>query len=153
MYITCSYSSSIHYISQKRPGFEISFAPGSGIWIGRDLAFWRCGGKWGQMGPKISNPGAGCAYLKFVFAKFSVDDNIPVKASILNRQFSQIIFIRFVHPLLCSNLPKTRSGKIMRRLLRLISNGKSADLGDISTLADPSAVDEVLRRFNEQQKR
>jgi len=53
----------------------------------------------------------------------------------------------------CSNLPKTRSGKIMRRLLRLISNGKSADLGDISTLADPSAVDEVLRRFNEQQKR
>jgi len=38
------------------------------------------------------------------------------------------------------DLPKTRSGKIMRRILRNIAEGKE-DLGDTSTLADPSVVD------------
>jgi len=39
-----------------------------------------------------------------------------------------------------AGLPKTRSGKIMRRILRKIANGQVEDLGDISTLADPSVV-------------
>ena len=39
-----------------------------------------------------------------------------------------------------NNLPKTRSGKIMRRILRKIAANDFQDLGDISTLADPSAV-------------
>ncbi|SVE42915.1 uncharacterized protein METZ01_LOCUS495769, partial [marine metagenome] len=38
-------------------------------------------------------------------------------------------------------LPKTRSGKIMRRILRKIAEGDTENLGDISTLADPSVVD------------
>ena len=42
-------------------------------------------------------------------------------------------------------LPKTRSGKIMRRLLRKIANQESEDLGDLSTLADPSVVDELIK--------
>ncbi len=42
------------------------------------------------------------------------------------------------------NLPKTRSGKIMRRILRKIAANESEELGDISTLADPSAVDELI---------
>jgi len=42
-------------------------------------------------------------------------------------------------------LPKTRSGKIMRRILRKIARGDTEDLGDISTLADPSVVDELVR--------
>ena len=37
-------------------------------------------------------------------------------------------------------LPKTRSGKIMRRILTKISAGDTTDLGDTSTLADPSVV-------------
>ena len=37
-------------------------------------------------------------------------------------------------------LPKTRSGKIMRRILRKIAANESDKLGDISTLADPSVV-------------
>ena len=41
-------------------------------------------------------------------------------------------------------LPKTRSGKIMRRLLRKIAANEHANLGDISTLADPSVVDELI---------
>ncbi len=41
-------------------------------------------------------------------------------------------------------LPKTRSGKIMRRILRKIARGDTDDLGDTSTLADPSVVGQLL---------
>ena len=41
-------------------------------------------------------------------------------------------------------LPKTRSGKIMRRILRKIAADDFAELGDTSTLADPSVVDELI---------
>jgi acetyl-CoA synthetase len=41
-------------------------------------------------------------------------------------------------------LPKTRSGKIMRRILRKIAENDFASLGDTSTLADPSVVDELI---------
>jgi len=40
-------------------------------------------------------------------------------------------------------LPKTRSGKVMRRILRKIAEGRGDELGDVSTLADPSVVDEL----------
>ncbi len=42
-------------------------------------------------------------------------------------------------------LPKTRSGKIMRRILRKIAEGDTSSLGDTSTLADPSVVDALIR--------
>ncbi len=42
-----------------------------------------------------------------------------------------------------SGLPKTRSGKIMRRILRKIAEGEMDNLGDISTLLDPSVVEEI----------
>ncbi|MFZ5476329.1 MAG: acetate--CoA ligase [Myxococcota bacterium] len=41
-------------------------------------------------------------------------------------------------------LPKTRSGKIMRRILRKIGEGELGSLGDTSTLADPGVVDEIV---------
>ena len=41
-------------------------------------------------------------------------------------------------------LPKTRSGKIMRRILRKIAKGDTANLGDTSTLADPDVVDDLV---------
>ena len=41
-------------------------------------------------------------------------------------------------------LPKTRSGKIMRRILRNIASDNIEDLGDISTLADPSVVESIV---------
>jgi acetyl-CoA synthetase len=41
-------------------------------------------------------------------------------------------------------LPKTRSGKIMRRILRKIAENDYSSLGDISTLADPSVVDDLI---------
>ncbi len=42
-------------------------------------------------------------------------------------------------------LPKTRSGKIMRRILRKIARGEVEDLGDTSTLADPAVVDSLVK--------
>nr|MBA3705757.1 hypothetical protein [Bacteroidota bacterium] len=42
-----------------------------------------------------------------------------------------------------SGLPKTRSGKIMRRILRKIAEGDVNNLGDTSTLLDPSVVVEI----------
>jgi acetyl-CoA synthetase len=41
-------------------------------------------------------------------------------------------------------LPKTRSGKIMRRILRKIAEGDTNNLGDISTLADPNVVENLV---------
>ena len=42
-------------------------------------------------------------------------------------------------------LPKTRSGKIMRRILRKIAANEHDQLGDVSTLADPAVVDNLVR--------
>jgi acetyl-CoA synthetase len=41
-------------------------------------------------------------------------------------------------------LPKTRSGKIMRRILRKIAEDEFSALGDTSTLADPGVVDDLI---------
>jgi len=43
-------------------------------------------------------------------------------------------------------LPKTRSGKIMRRILRKIAEDDFSNLGDISTLADPAVVDDLVQK-------
>ena len=42
-------------------------------------------------------------------------------------------------------LPKTRSGKIMRRILRKIANSDLENLGDTSTLADPTVVEQLIQ--------
>jgi len=42
-----------------------------------------------------------------------------------------------------SGLPKTRSGKIMRRILRKVAEGDTSNLGDITTLLDPNVVEEI----------
>ena len=49
-------------------------------------------------------------------------------------------------------LPKTRSGKIMRRILRKIAEGEQSGFGDTSTLADPAVVDSLLAGSREFQK-
>jgi acetyl-CoA synthetase len=49
------------------------------------------------------------------------------------------------------SLPKTRSGKIMRRILRKIAEDDYGALGDVSTLADPSVVDDLVN--NRQNKK
>ena len=54
----------------------------------------------------------------------------------------------FAHPDVIQwapGLPKTRSGKIMRRILRKVAEGEVGALGDTSTLADPSVVDDLVK--------
>jgi acetyl-CoA synthetase len=45
---------------------------------------------------------------------------------------------------LAAGLPKTRSGKIMRRILRKIASGEYTGLGDITTLAEPEVVEKLI---------
>jgi acetyl-CoA synthetase len=51
--------------------------------------------------------------------------------------------------LFAADLPKTRSGKIMRRLLRDIAEGKT--LGDTTTLADPAVVERLKTQYEDQE--
>ena len=53
--------------------------------------------------------------------------------------FAQPEFIQ-----LSPGLPKTRSGKIMRRILRKIASNDIDDLGDTTTLADPTVIEDLL---------
>ena len=50
-------------------------------------------------------------------------------------------------------LPKTRSGKIMRRILKKIAAGDLDDLGDTSTIADPGVVDELISESHRLKKK
>ena len=49
-------------------------------------------------------------------------------------------------------LPKTRSGKIMRRILRKVASGEFDNLGDTSTLADPAVVDDLIKNKRDLKK-
>src|SRR5215469_4910260 len=51
-----------------------------------------------------------------------------------------------------NKLPKTRSGKIMRRLLKSISNGSSTSIGDVSTLEDGTSLEEVRQAYDDLHK-
>ena len=46
--------------------------------------------------------------------------------------------------LIVPGLPKTRSGKIMRRILRKIAEGETENFGDLATLSEPGVVAEIL---------
>ncbi|KAA0202016.1 hypothetical protein HAZT_HAZT007023 [Hyalella azteca] len=63
--------------------------------------------------------------------------------------FAFLVQIRLSIEQIAPALPKTRSGKIMRRLLRQIAKGNLEDLGDTSTLADPAAVETVLKLYRQ----
>ncbi|MFT3846518.1 MAG: acetate--CoA ligase [Lacibacter sp.] len=82
-------------------------------------------------------------YAYVIYEHIHVDENLT-RADIL-QTVTRIIGpiakpdkIQFV-----SGLPKTRSGKIMRRILRKIAEGETENLGDITTLLDPGVVEEI----------
>ncbi len=80
----------------------------------------------------------------YVIAEKHIDDVEQAKADILatvTRVIGPIAKpdkIQFV-----SGLPKTRSGKIMRRILRKVAEGEMSNLGDTTTLLDPAVVEEI----------
>lgn len=82
----------------------------------------------------------------YVILKGGAKDDGDLKGEIIKRvrnAIGAIATIDVVH--VVSNLPKTRSGKIMRRILRKIAAGEEDALGDISTLADSSVVQDIIK--------
>ena len=82
-------------------------------------------------------------YAYVIFSSSHVDENLS------RRDIIQTV-ARIIGPIakpdkiqFVSGLPKTRSGKIMRRILRKIAEGETQNLGDTSTLLDPSVVEEI----------
>ena len=74
----------------------------------------------------------------------STDENDVIKS--INQSVSTEIVVPSA--IYCvENLPKTRSGKVMRRLLRKLATGEE-DLGDTSTLLDVSVLDHIRNAIN-----
>lgn len=63
-------------------------------------------------------------------------------AQLVRREISAVAKPDIIHCV--SELPKTRSGKIMRRILRKIADNDFTDLGDTSTLVNPSIVNDLI---------
>ena len=88
----------------------------------------------------------GQALYAFVTLKEGVHENDELKKELalhVRKEIGPIAVpdvIQFAHA-----LPKTRSGKIMRRILRKIAENDTSNLGDISTLADPSVVESLVK--------
>jgi acetyl-CoA synthetase len=82
----------------------------------------------------------------FVTLKQGIQENDELKKELLlhvRKEIGPIAVpeaIQFAHA-----LPKTRSGKIMRRILRKIAEGNVSNLGDITTLADPHVVEDLVK--------
>ncbi len=80
---------------------------------------------------------------------YVIMDAIPEDKQLTQADITQTV-TRIIGPIarpdkiqFVTGLPKTRSGKIMRRILRKIAEGDMANLGDTSTLLDPAIVDEI----------
>ncbi len=80
----------------------------------------------------------------FVICDEEIKNEDTLKAAILT-QVTQVIgpIAKPDKIQVVSGLPKTRSGKIMRRILRKVASGEANNLGDVSTLLDPSVVDKI----------
>jgi acetyl-CoA synthetase len=82
----------------------------------------------------------------FVTLKDDVEESQSLKNDLIKAVRDLIgahVFPDIIH--FAPNLPKTRSGKIMRRILRKIVEPDIDNLGDTSTLNDPSVVDDLVR--------
>ena len=83
----------------------------------------------------------------FVTLKDNMEESDTLRKELIKTVRDQIG--AHVHPDIihfAPNLPKTRSGKIMRRILRKIVEPDIHNLGDVSTLNDPSVVDELIKK-------
>jgi acetyl-CoA synthetase len=92
-----------------------------------------------------ADPTTGQAIIAFVTLKAGISHDSNHGEAL--RQYVAERIGRFGRPktiIFTDDLPKTRSGKIMRRLLKDVAEGR--DLGDTTTLADASVVDEIKRR-------
>ena len=95
------------------------------------------------------HPVKGQSIYAFIVTEKPVDEEQFdfVRSSILESVVAEIGKIAIPERIqFVSGLPKTRSGKIMRRILRKIAEGDISNLGDTSTLLDPQVVDEIVEK-------
>lgn len=91
----------------------------------------------------------GNALQAFVIARTTADDIVILKnelRALVSKTIGPIAKPDRVQ--VVSGLPKTRSGKIMRRILRKLAAGEYDQLGDVSTLLNPEVVEEIKRQNN-----
>lgn len=87
----------------------------------------------------------GQAIYAYVITNKNVENADKVRAEIIEAVVKEIGRIAKPEKIqFVSGLPKTRSGKIMRRILRKVAEGETDKLGDTSTLLDPDVVDEII---------
>jgi acetyl-CoA synthetase len=93
----------------------------------------------------FQHPVKGQAIYAFVVCENKPEDETHQKGEIIEKVVSEIGKIAIPDKIqFVSSLPKTRSGKIMRRILRKISEGEFNNFGDTSTLLDPNIIDELI---------
>ncbi len=81
-------------------------------------------------------------YVSLKVGEDATDDLVLELKKTIREKIGPIATPDFIH--ITAGLPKTRSGKIMRRILRKIASNDFENLGDTSTLADPSVVDDLI---------
>lgn len=92
------------------------------------------------------HPLKGQGIYAYVVCSNTVEDQEKTKEGITATVIEQIGKIAKAEKIqLVNGLPKTRSGKIMRRILRKIAEGEADKLGDTSTLLDPTVVEEIVK--------
>jgi acetyl-CoA synthetase len=95
------------------------------------------------------HPIKGQAIYAFVITSDMLVSTQTIKAEIIAEISDQIGSIAKPNQIqFVKGLPKTRSGKIMRRILRKIASGEKEFFGDISTLLDPSVVQQIVTHIN-----
>ena len=91
------------------------------------------------------HPVKGQSIYAFVVLDSNVEDQDMAKGEIVETVVAEIGKIALPEKIqFVTGLPKTRSGKIMRRILRKVAEGDVSNLGDTSTLLDPLVVDEIV---------
>ncbi|MAF76654.1 MAG: acetate--CoA ligase [Halobacteriovoraceae bacterium] len=86
-----------------------------------------------------------------IYAYINLNEGAEIELDKLKTEINEFI-IKVIGPIakpdqvqIVSGLPKTRSGKIMRRILRKVASKDVSNLGDISTLLNPEVVDEIKK--------
>jgi acetyl-CoA synthetase len=91
------------------------------------------------------HPVKGQSIYAFVVLGGTIEDEAMAKGEIIETVVAEIGKIALPEKIqFVTGLPKTRSGKIMRRILRKVAEGDTSNLGDTSTLLDPLVVDEIV---------
>jgi acetyl-CoA synthetase len=101
----------------------------------------------------VNDEMSGQAVNAFVALKDASNDNDQTKKDLILQVRKSIgPFAAPKAVFVVPDLPKTRSGKIMRRILRKILSGEEDGLGDVSTLSDPGVVDKIIETVHKARK-